>query len=307
MQKITGIIAPTPTFLDDKGNIDVKANIEVCTRLSKTKIGGFYILGTTGEFAYFSETERKNYVEELLENLKIDKPIIVCVSHWNTDRAIDLAEHAISVGAKLLAALLPLYYPISDTGIKEYYHRIRKSINEHDASIPLFLYHIPLITASATIKPEIILELIEDGTIQGMKETSFDITLTKQVLEKAPKDFKYLAGAEPLVFEAYRDKNLIQRMDGAILTGANLLPNTYNELFKAQKSLDEPKVNKYILAVSAIAGLYSQKISYMPQITKFGMKLLGYNVNDKVCDPVETLPDKMKKKVEKALTQFLDC
>lgn len=304
MRKVTGMIVPAPTFLNDHDEIDATANIEVCKALNKTKIDGFYILGTTGEFVYFSESERKDYVSRLLDSFRTEKPIIICVSHWNSDIAVDLANHAIQSGAKYLAAVLPIYYPISDSGIKEYYHKIRTAINELDASIPLFLYHIPLITASATIKPEIILELIEDGTVQGMKETSFDIGLTRQVLTTTSKEFNFLAGAEPILFEAYRDQNLFGKIDGAILTGANMLPNSYSEIFQAMKLRDESTVNMILPRVSAIAGLYSQKISYMPHITKYGMKLLGYPVLDKICDPIENLPDRIKKKVEKTIMEF---
>jgi dihydrodipicolinate synthase/N-acetylneuraminate lyase len=89
----------------------------------------------------------------------------------------------------------------------------------------------------------------------------------------------------------------------AHMTGANLLPNSYCEIFQAMKQHDESMVTKILPSVSSIAGLYSQKISYMPHITKYAMKILGYPVLDKICDPIDTLPDKMKKKIEKTMNE----
>ena len=107
MKKLTGILAPVPIFIDDKGKIDFTANKNACERLLKSEINGLFVQGTTGEFAYFSVEERKEYIKFLLEDAMIKAPMIICVSHWSTEKAVDLAKFAAQLGAKYISALLP--------------------------------------------------------------------------------------------------------------------------------------------------------------------------------------------------------
>ena len=156
IEKLKGILAPVPTFIDETGDVDLQANLAACDRLLKTEIGGLFLFGTTGAFAYFSIQDRKKYIKFMCENLKSEKPVVYCVQHWNTKYALELTEYAIECGAEYLAALLPVYFSVAEDGIKKYYREIRSVIDQKKPDVPLYMYHIPILQSTAEIKPEIV-------------------------------------------------------------------------------------------------------------------------------------------------------
>jgi len=302
MQKLFGVLAPTPTFINEKGAIDFSANLKVCEQLQKTEISGLWILGTTGEWSYFTTEERKAFVKFLLEQKSITKPMVICANHWRTDIAVDLAKHAAKNGAKYISSLLPLYFQISDEGIKRHFREIRKGINEVDPSIPFFMYHIPIFTSTANIKAEIVAELANEGTIQGIKDSTFEVSHPLQIFEKlTAKEFNYFCGTELLLLAGYREGNIVKKFDGGIFSGADVLPNTYSRLFKAAVELDKLEFFKIWPVVDKFTTMWKDGVWYLPHVCKFGMKHLKYEVNDAPCAPLEILNKKMKQNVVNAI------
>ncbi|MHA1339996.1 MAG: dihydrodipicolinate synthase family protein [Promethearchaeota archaeon] len=315
MKKIFGILAPIPTFINDKYQIDYDANIEACKKLLESDIAGLYILGTTGEFAYFSIEERKSYIEKLLARLEQssnngnsnNKPIVICIHHWSIKKAVELAEHAIKNGAQYLSAVLPYYYPLSENGIVSYYKAIRHKINEYDPAINLFIYHIPLLPSTANISAELIIKLAEEGIINGIKDSVFELNHAKQILEGVDESFNFLCGTEPLLLYAFREGNLIKRFDGGVFSGADALPNTYTRLFNAAKNLDSTTFYRIWPFVDEFIALWDEGIFILPHIIKYAMKYQGFNVIDLPCPPLDEISPKKKKQIEKLLIKIMEC
>lgn len=304
MKKLTGIFAPVPTFIDDKGKIDFNANKNACERLLKSEINGLFIMGTTGEFAYFSVEERKEYIKFLLKDSIIKAPMIICVSHWSTEKAVDLAKYAAQLGAKYISALLPTYYPISDNSIKNYFRSIRKAVNEIDPEISLLMYHIPIIPSTANIKAEIIAELANEGTLNGIKNSTFELSHAQTLLNAVSNEFNFLCGTVPLLLEAYREENIIKKFDGGVFSGADVLPNSYSRLLNAGIKGDKENFLRIFPVIDEFTALWDIGINYLPAICKYAMKYLGYKVNDNVCRPLDPITPKMEQKVEKVIDKI---
>jgi len=306
MRKLKGIYAPIPTFLDQNNKIDLNGNIAACKKLLESDIAGLYIFGTTGEFAYFSIEERKFYIENLLYQLDTSKELIICIHHWNTNKAMELAEHAIKNGAKYLAAVLPLYYSVSEKGIYNYYKSIRAKINEFDDSIQLFLYNIPLLPSTANITPQIISNLANEGIINGIKDSVIELEHAKNVLENVDNSFCFLCGTEPLLLYAFREGNIIKRFDGGVFSGADVLPNTYVKLFNAAVNLDFENFYRIWPLVDEFISLWDEGIFMLPHIIKYAMKYQKYQINDLPCNPLDIISDNKKKEVEKVIVKIME-
>jgi 4-hydroxy-tetrahydrodipicolinate synthase len=195
-QSINGTLAPVPTFLNGYHTIINSDNVKVCEILSKSEIGGLFLLGTTGEFPYLSFDQKKEYIEYLSSHLKIDKPVIYCIHHWNTKKSLELTEIALKNGANILSAMVPTYFSISDDNVKNYFISIRKLINEYNSSVPLILYHIPLLPGTLYIKPSIIVELANSQIIQGIKDSVFELQHIQEIIENVTSNFILLSGTE---------------------------------------------------------------------------------------------------------------
>ena len=237
----------------------------------------------------------------MCENLKSEKPVVYCVQHWNTKYALELTEYAIECGAEYLAALLPVYFSVAEDGIKKYYREIRSVIDQKKPDVPLYMYHIPILQSTAEIKPEIVIELAEEGTLAGIKDSVFDIKHARAVLSGVNDDFNFLCGTEPLLADAVKDGKLVKKFDGGVFTGVNIMPNSYSRMINAAISGDFETYNKIEPVVSRIIETWSEDISYLPHVCKYAMKYEGYLVLDLPCSPLTIIGDDIKENVREAV------
>ncbi|MHA1109589.1 MAG: dihydrodipicolinate synthase family protein [Promethearchaeota archaeon] len=304
MQKLQGLFAPIPTFLDEHGDIDVDGNLIASKKLLQTSIDGLFVLGTTGEFPYFTMEEKKHYMEMFSENLSQSKPIVCCVSHWSQKKALELTDFALEKGFKYISALLPLYFPISDEKILEYYRAIRKRIDEFDSSIPFIFYHIPVFQAAANVKPELIIQLANEGVVQGLKNSTPDMEHAREIIENTRDEFTFFCGTEPLLFHGFRDGHINAKFDGGIFSALNVMPNTYKSLFKATKELDRDEFARIWPLVDEFIALFDHGVTYLPQITKYAMKIAGYNILDTVREPLGIIGKDIQKQITKIVQKI---
>ncbi len=301
MDKLKGLFAPIPVFLDEKGNIDFESNLTASKKLLQTSIDGLFILGTTGEFPYFTMEEKKHYIDMFSENLNQSKPIVACVSHWSQKKALELTDFALEKGFKFISALLPLYFPVTDANILEYYRAIRKRINEFDNSIPLIFYHIPVFQAAVNVKPELIIQLANEGVVQGVKNSTPDLGHSRKIIENTGDEFTFFCGTEPLLFHGFRDGQITKKFDGGIFSALNVMPNTYKSLFNATKELNRDEFARIWPLIDEFIALFDHGVTYLPQITKYAMKMVGYSVLDTVHKPLGSIG----KDIQKQITQIV--
>ncbi len=300
MRKLEGIFAPIPVFLDENYSINFPTNLEASKRLLKTNSDGLFILGITGEFPYFTMEEKKQYIDTLSENLNQSKPLVCCVSHSSQKKALELTEFALSKGYKYISALFPHEFPVSDENIYEYYRAIRKKIDEFDTSIPFIFYYIPAIN----VKPELIIQLADEGIVQGIKNSTEDLEHSREIIQNTDDEFSFLCGTESLLFQGYRDGQINTKFDGGIFSGANVMPHTYKSLFKATKEAQRDEFARIWPLVDEFAALFDHGLTYLPQITKYAMKTAGYNISDFVREPLGIIGKDIQKQTAKIVQKI---
>lgn len=301
MKKLKGVLAPAPTLIDEKRNVDLESNLATCQRLLESEIGGLFLLGTTGEFAYFSVEDRKKYIEFMCEKLITEKPVVYCVQHTCTKYALEMTEFALQKGAKYIAALLPVYFEVTDEGIKRYFRSIRKTIDEFDTEIPLYMYHIPIIQSTAEASPEIVIELAEEGTLAGIKDSVFELSHAQNVLEGVDENFNFLCGTEPLLEAAVNQGDIAKKFDGGVFTGVNIMPNSYSRLINAAIKGDLDTYHKIKPHIDGIIESWSKGVSYLPAICKYALKYQGYPICNLPCEPLELIDSEIKENIETAI------
>jgi dihydrodipicolinate synthase/N-acetylneuraminate lyase len=297
MYKLDGLFAPIPTFLRKNGDIELNTNLEASKNLLKTPIDGLFLLGTTGEFPYFSLEEKFQYLDSLSEILNQSKPLVCCVSHWSQKKALEITEYALNKGYRYISALLPLYFPINEENISEYYRAIRKLIDEYDSKIPLIFYHIPVFTSAVKISPELIIQLAKEGVVQGVKNSTPDLEHGRKIIQNTADEFSFLCGTESLLFQGFRDGKINSKFNGGIFSGLNIMPHTYSVLFKAVKESNADQFVRLWPLIDEFAALFDHGLTYLPHITKYGMRVAGYNVLDTVRAPLGIINEIIKKEL----------
>lgn len=124
--------------IDVSGEVKTDILERVCDDLIKAGVHGLTPLGSTGEFAYLSWSQRWRVVEIVLESAKGRVPVVAGVASTTTTDAARQAREFERLGCNGILAILESYFPIPDDGVFTYFKTIAESV-----SIPVVLYTNP--------------------------------------------------------------------------------------------------------------------------------------------------------------------
>lgn len=149
--------------------------------LADQGVDGLWLNGSTGEFHTLTEDERTQTVRTVVEAVAgHDLPIIDNVGATSTRLATRLAERSIEAGATGLAVVLPYYLHYDEEECMEYLRSVKRA----SGGAPIYLYQVPdLVRMLASDR--VILTLLEEGTIQGMKESWGNLSAFRVLMETA--------------------------------------------------------------------------------------------------------------------------
>lgn len=149
-------------------------------RLYQEGVHGLYVCGITGDGYKMRLAERKQAAEIAVKaSAEYDGKTIVHVgSQSNSRDAIELAQHAAKAGAEAVASIPPAF--CSQEKLVEYYADIAKA-----SELPLFVYHIPMLTGRNTSVDEMV-ELLDIPGVVGLKFSDWNLFFMKQLLLARP-------------------------------------------------------------------------------------------------------------------------
>lgn len=299
MAKINGIIPPIVTLYGKDGEIDENAIREHVDFLIENGVHGIFSMGSTGEFAYLSDEERRRVLKTTVDQVNGRVPVVAGISSPSVKLAINWGKYVEDIGADFAIAILPAYFPVAKKDIYLFFETLSHGIN-----LPLILYNFPIVT-HFDIQAAIIQKLAENHLIIGIKDTVMSIDHIKEVIELVnDPNFTVLVGIDPLV-----KTGLELGVKGAILGSSNFVPKLHSQLYNAfkkgdQKLFDElyTKFNNIIIKVLQ----YAAEISYSVALIKECMRILGHNIETSVRSPLPPLNEKIKRNLEKALDFLRD-
>jgi 4-hydroxy-tetrahydrodipicolinate synthase len=245
-----GIIPPAITCFDKDGSFDETAQREVI-RFQAKYVDGFYPCGTYGSGPLMSTEERKRVAEVIVEE-KGSCAVIIHVGAATTSQAIELAEHAQSIGADAVGAIPPFYYKYTPDQLLNHYRAIIHAVN-----LPVFLYNNPS-TSGNVISPEMLATLADEG-LAGVKDSAFDIVnFYMYLLTVRKSDFKFIIGTEAIAAAA-----LDAGACGVISGLANCFPEFMAEFYKTWQAGNPRKTGEYQLQVVKARSI----LKYGPTLT----------------------------------------
>src|SRR5262249_51736706 len=134
------------------------------------RLGGLYILGSTGQWPLLSVAQRQAVAERVMKTSAGRIPIIVHGGAVATDDAVTLARHAAGIGAQGVSAVTPIYSPAGPDVVFEHYRRIGAA-----SDLPLFVYHLSVVNQMALGPREYVDRVLTLPHIAGMKVTDHDL------------------------------------------------------------------------------------------------------------------------------------
>lgn len=284
--KLEGIIPAMVTLFKGDQELDEKAMREHIDYLINAGVHALFVLGSTGEFAYLSEAEKKQVIEIAADQIKGRIPLVVGTSSCSTKLAIDLAKVAEKAGAAAVMSIIAPYFPLEKANIELHYEKLAAAIE-----LPLYAYNFPLIT-NLNLAPKLIAKLAEKKILRGIKETVVDINHIQQMMDLTPPDFCVICGTEILLNQAMK-----LGVDGAIVGTGNCFPELLVEIWESFKN-DPDKSESLWQRFSKVLPHLNQPLNYLPSLTKEILVVRGRDINPQVRSPLRVIKERIRKKIQ---------
>jgi len=233
MKKLTGVVIPIVTPLTEEDKIDIGSLEKLTDHCIENGLTCLYPNGTTGEMMYLTVEERKLVAECVVKHTASRVPVFVQVGAWNQKDTIELAKHAVEIGADGIGVITPIFYKLSDEGLFNFYHAVSETVPEN---FPIYLYSIPQNAVNdINIKTA---ERIADAcpNVVGIKYSYPDMTRIQgfmPIRTQRGEKFSVLVGPDHL-FEA----TCAIGGDGTVSGNAMCIPEHYAAIWKAIQNKD---------------------------------------------------------------------
>ncbi len=217
MSKIQGVIVPL--LSTDKENL--KRLLE-----HVSDVDFVFVLGTTGEFSKKTDAEKDEIVATALQNSK--KPVLVGCADESADKVIGNIT-------KFSEARAAVVSPNPNDDVSDYFDKI---LENTDSDILLYNNpHNPAIGQSISF--EVAERLSKHKRVVGIKDSSTDMGLFRQLLTLKDDGFRVLQGAEGSLVES-----LELGADGIVPCTANLEPQLLIDIFNRKEAALQEKLNE---------------------------------------------------------------
>ncbi len=218
--QLAGLYTAIVTPLTSDGGVDIVGLQKLVRFQLDAGAAGIVPIGGTGEYPAFSREERKTIVAACVEAAD-GKPVIPGVLSTGFEDALEAGRDFAAAGAAAVMTVTPYYAPGTQDGMRAYFRRYRDALD-----LPVMLYQIPRRTTVAAFA-DTVQAMAEDGSIIGMKYSSYDMPDFIRTVKYAGDKIAILSGEEPLFAT-----HVALGARGGVLASATIYPKIWIEIFE---------------------------------------------------------------------------
>lgn len=286
-------IVPVVTVFDERGQVDLEANIQVWNGLIERGVDGILLHGSNGEFFTLSADERTQLIEAAVDATRGKVKLIVGTGTNAVDETVALSNRALELGADTVMVITPFYFGLGHQGIVEYFCAVASQI-EGD----VMLYNFPARTGN-DIDADAVRQIVTRcPNVVGIKDTVTDMGHTRAILE-------ILADVAPefIVYSGFDENfahNGLAGGNGCIAALANIYPELTHAWAEALGVADWERVEKIQHVIDKLADVYTVAPLFVPAV-KYAMSVRGLPVKPICRSTILELTDDQKAQVEAIL------
>lgn len=225
----TGVALITP--FKENGEVDYNALGNLIDYLITGGVDFLVSMGTTGESAVLSASEKHDVVSFTKAKINHRVPFVLGLGGNNTSAVINEIKSTDFTDVDAILSVTPAYNKPSQEGIYQHFKQIAET-----SPCPVILYNVPG-RAAANITAETTVRLAKEfDNICAVKEASRDMDQIMQILRDKPTDFQVLSGDDALTLPM-----LLMGADGVISVQAMVCPNEFSEMVQSAVSGDMVK------------------------------------------------------------------
>lgn len=218
-EQLHGLFTAIVTPMKADGGVDIDGVKKLVRYQLSSGAAGIVPIGGTGEYPALSRKERQDVVAACVEAAE-GKPVIPGVLSTGFEDAVEAGRDFAKAGAAAVMTVTPYYAPGTQDGMRAYFRRYRDSVDA-----PVMLYQIPRRTTVAALA-ETVQAMAEDGSIIGMKYSSYDMPDYIRTVKLAGEKIAILSGEEPLFAT-----HVALGARGGVLASATIYPKIWIEIF----------------------------------------------------------------------------
>ncbi|UUZ75736.1 dihydrodipicolinate synthase family protein [Polaromonas sp. P1(28)-13] len=268
-----------------------------CKSLIARGCPGVTPFGTTGEGPSFSMAERKEAIDQLINNGIPANQIMVSTSCAALPETLELTRHAVNAGVHGCLMLPPFFLKgVSDQGVIDSYRYVIDCMGSELPKLKLYLYHIPQVSG-VSLSHHVIatLKKMYPNTILGIKDSSCTTAHSVGLAEAFMKDLTVYVGFEPDLPEMGR-----RGSTGAISGLANFMPRVVHRLVTQPDAAATPAERERVVKLIGLLDGYS----LMPALKGIMAILSGDETWLRVRAPLVALTPDQLKALEKTIRAF---
>lgn len=192
----------------------------------------FVVLGTTGESATLSESEKQTVIDTIREANNGRLPLVLGIGGNNTAAVCDKMKHADLQRFSAILSVSPYYNKPNQEGIYHHYKAISTK-----APLPVIIYNVPGRTGS-NMTWETQCRIAELPNMVATKEASGNMEQVMQLMTRKPDHFLVISGDDALTFPM-----LACGASGVISVINHAYPKPFSGMVKAalNKNWDEAR------------------------------------------------------------------
>lgn len=316
-KQFQGVYTVVPTPLKENESIDQAGLRHLVNFYADAGCHGLVILGSGGEFPYFTFAERLQIVTTVAAEVKSRIPVLVGVGFHSLRESMDFIKIAGEENIDGFLVVLPAYYPLSFNDVLTFYKHLCGISGK-----PVFYYHYPQMTTHFFSTGQLT-QLFSLKNMAGVKESSLSLIDIKNHIEATrDKDFSLFSGNSLSLLTV-----LSLGGSGAICQVPSFAPRLVVECYKAWMSGDKgraeslqsnilgllPFLNTFALP-EAVQQFAYKAVSRLPlalknrnrsrhAVIKETLRQLGHPISARVRSPLPQLNDSDREAIRGILSK----
>jgi 4-hydroxy-tetrahydrodipicolinate synthase len=290
MADFHGVFPYLVSPVDPDGTIRADVLGRLCEDLIGAGVHGLTPLGSTGEFAYLTTTQRARVVQTTIEAAKGRVPVVAGVASTSTLDAVAQAKAYQKLGADGILAILEAYFPLQDAQVESYFRAIADAVE-----IPVVIYTNPQFQRS-DLTLDVIARLAAHPRIRYIKDASTNTGRLLSIMNRC--------GDAIGVFSASAHIPAAVMLIGGVgwMAGpACVIPRQSVELYtlcKAARWDEALALQRRLWRINEAFARYN-----LAACIKAGLAIQGYDVGDPIA-PQAALTAEERKAVETVLREI---
>ena len=264
-KKYTGVYVVVCTAFDAQGKLDEPAlRRHIRWLVDDCKVHGIIPCGSTGEFAFLSEQERKRVVAITVDEVQHQLPVIAGSAACATAEVIEYSRHYLDLGVDGVMVVPSYYGHLNQDELYDHYSTIAQNVG-----LPIVVYNNPS-TSGSDILPATIARLAEFENIVALKESTGIMQRIVDINLLAGDKIEVLCGCDTLALEMFT-----MGVAGWIAAPANIAARQCVQLYHLMvEQKDFPQAWEFYKQVRPLFDLFENSGQYVA-LAKAGLEMLG--------------------------------